>query len=768
MGTYSIISAFCLVVMFLLYIQTITHVTKNQNRDMYINIMVTGMIYTITDILWGIIYNDLLPIPIPAQKIIYALFYSSSAVLAYFWFEFLEYKQDSAFYRIPVLKHISKLPVMIVVTISFLSIWTGSFFYIGEKGEYHRGNLFVLQLFLTYGYLLFSEAKVLFHLIRTKDLEKKNTYWVILTYVIFPIIFGVLQVFYQNLPLICIGITLSSLQNFLFNIKFEQEREVSNAKINSLTRLFIISYYVNLETGEWQYVNTRGIKYSRQSQVSVDALKHFNDAIQIYASHYVHEDDRDTYLSMCHMDTIKERLNKENQPYSFIYRQIAGEHEKWHGMNILPVAYTSDGKVTHAIAAVMDVDEQVAYSIQQQQILEEALAQAKNANQAKSAFLSNMSHDIRTPMNAIIGFTNLAQAHIEDQQLVKDYLGKFSSASTHLLGLINDILDMSRIESGKIRLDETRTSLTVLANEVHTFILPTAKEKNLQFVLHTDFANDHVYCDKLRLNQVLINLLGNAVKFSPQNGTISLRISQLPDETAEGYGKYIFVVGDNGIGIKPEFLDKIFQPFEREQTMDSTGIQGTGLGLSITKNLVEMMGGEISVQSEYGKGSEFIIKITFRMEDSQTCLSGNDSTEQEVTENNIEQLSELFTGKKLLLVDDNDINREIAIAILEDAGFTVSQAENGKEAVGIIQNSVPGEYTAVLMDVQMPVMNGYEATKAIRHLPNEKLAAIPILAMTANAFEEDKKQAFEHGMNGHIAKPIDPEVLFTTLKQVIA
>ena len=728
------------------------------------NVMGMGMVYTFTDILWGMIYAQIFPIPIFIQKLIYVLFYSSSGVLTYFWFEFLESKQEYSLLKMPMTKYISKIPVIIVVTLSFLSIWTGSFFYIGANGEYCRGNLYPLMLVLTYGYLLFSEIKVIYLLFRTKDLEKRNTYWVILSYVIFPIIFGILQIFYQNLPLICIGITLSALQNFLFTIKFEQEREINKSKINSLTQLFIISYYVNLQTGEWEYINTRGTKYSGSSQLDPEIFKDFNKAIQVYASRFVHKDDRNIYLTMCNLNMIKECLNKDNKPYSFIFRRTIDGQEKWHRINILPAGYTPEGEVTHAIAAVMDVDIQIAYNVQQQQILEDALIQAEKASKAKSAFLSNMSHDIRTPMNAIIGFTHLAQKNIHDEQLLKDYLAKISSASSHLLNLINDILDMSRIESGKIHLAESKTSLTALVNDVHNFILPAVAEKRHEFIINTNLINDHVYCDKLRLNQILINLLGNAVKFSPPHSKISLTVSQFPDDTRTDYGKFVFSVKDNGIGIKPEFLDKLFQPFEREQTMDSTNIQGSGLGLSITKNLVEMMGGEISVKSEYGKGAEFIIIITFPLGSS---LSENDSFEQVTNDSDMEQLYKLFSGKKLLLADDNEINREIAIAILEDAGFIIVEAKNGKEAFDIIAISAPNEYAAVLMDVQMPVMNGYEATQAIRQLTDSKLASIPIVAMTANAFEEDKKQSFENGMNGHIAKPIDLDILFSTLKNVI-
>ena len=523
------------------------------------------------------------------------------------------------------------------------------------------------------------------------------------------------------------------------------------------------------------------------------------------------------------------------------------------------------------------------------QALSEAVHAAETANRAKSTFLSNMSHDIRTPMNAIIGFTTLAVSNIDDRKRVRDYLGKILSSSNHLLSLINDILDMSRIESGKLHLEETEVSLSDVLHDLKTIISGQIHAKQLELYMDAmDVTNEDVYCDKTRLNQVLLNLLSNAVKFTPAGGTVSVRIRQYPG-TVKGSELYEIRVKDNGIGMSQEFVQKIFSPFERERTSTVSRIQGTGLGMAITKNIVNMMGGTIEVLTEQGKGTEFIVRLPFRIQskhqriekiaeleglkalvvddDFNTCdsvtkmlvrvgmrsewtLSGKEAVlraRQSVElgdafhayiidwrlpdMNGIEVTRQIrslgddtpiiiltaydwsdievearaagvtafcakplfmsdiretlmtaigqsqaepedsilpaagtdFRGKCILIVEDNELNSEIALEILNEYGFLVDTAENGAEAVEKVKNSKPGNYDLVLMDVQMPVMNGYEATRQIRALDDPALAGIKILAMTANAFDEDRKKALECGMDGFLSKPIVIEELIDAL-----
>ena len=395
---------------------------------------------------------------------------------------------------------------------------------------------------------------------------------------------------------------------------------------------------------------------------------------------------------------------------------------------------------------------------------EDALKVAESASKAKSTFLSNMSHDIRTPMNAIIGFATLALDDIRDGKKVEDYLSKILSSSKHLLGLINDILDMSRIESGKVVLEEQETDLVTTLQELQSIMEGQAKERKLK--LHVDYSNlrdRHVYCDKTRLNQVMFNLLANAVKFTSEGGSIWLTMSQLePTCEVEDRAIYEIRVKDTGIGIDKAFIKHIFEPFERERTSTVSKIQGTGLGMAITKNIVDMMGGTIEVESQKGVGTEFIIRLELRLQ-AEAGVANEDGTKQH---GHAEGVAE-FAGKRLLLAEDNELNREIACMLLSKYGFVIDTAENGQEAVDLVAASAPGYYDLVLMDIQMPVMDGHEATRRIRNLEDKELAKVPVVAMTANAFDEDRKAAKECGMNGFISKPIHMQEVVQALRMCL-
>lgn len=541
----------------------------------------------------------------------------------------------------------------------------------------------------------------------------------------------------------------------------------------------------------------------------------------------------------------------------------------------------------------MDIDDEKRMEAQleaQRADLEDALAAAQHANRAKTTFLNNMSHDIRTPMNAIIGFTSLAAAHIDNTEQVRGYLTKIATSSNHLLSLINDVLDMSRIESGKVKIEEKECSLPEMLHDLKTIVQADIMSKQLDFYIDTvDVVNENVLCDRLRLNQVLLNLLSNAMKFTKPGGMVSVRILQKRN-APEGYAAYEFQVKDTGIGMSPEFLKNVFEPFERERTSTVSGIQGTGLGMAITRNIVDMMGGTVTVDSEVGKGTTFTVSLQFKTsscpvrqetipqlqglralvvdDDFNTCssvtkmlasiglrpdwttsgkeavlrvkLAGEQEDEYAVyiidwlmpDMNGIEVvrrirgmigedtpiivltaydwsdieeearkagvtafcskpifLSELrevlespfasgnqdeasqetfsFQGKNILLVEDNELNQEIAVEILQETGFVMDVADDGSAAVERMREAEPGQYDLILMDIQMPIMDGYEATRQIRALEDPDIAGIPIIAMTANAFEEDKKTALEAGMNGHIAKPIDVPVLLELLWEIV-
>ena len=554
-------------------------------------------------------------------------------------------------------------------------------------------------------------------------------------------------------------------------------------------------------------------------------------------------------------------------------------------LGFLRKARAAEAKAKQAASQTLELNSKLKESHKE---LETALLRAESANSAKTTFLNNMSHDIRTPMNAIIGFTSLAASHVDNKAKVKEYLSKISTSSEHLLSLINDILDMSRIESGKVKIDENPLNLPELLHDIRTIVQPNIASKQLDFLIDTvDVKDENIIADKLRLTQVLLNILSNGIKFNKIGGTISLRIKQMKSAPT-GYGNYQFIIRDTGIGMKPEFQKHIFESFSREETSTVSGIQGTGLGMAITKNIVDMMGGTITVKSEEGQGSEFVVNLTFKLsgekksyekiehlqglkvlvadDDTDTCLSissmlteigmrsewtvsGKEAVirakhsmeigdefyayiidwlmpdmngietvrrirrvigdsqpiiiltaydwsdvEEEAREAGVtafcekplfmSQLRDLlsnpgskeeetkekefdYSGKRILLVEDNELNMEIAQTILEDVGFIIDTANDGVAAVEKMEQASAGQYDLILMDIQMPIMNGYEAAKRIRGLKNPEIASIPIVAMTANAFEEDREKSYEAGMNGHLAKPVSVEKLMEMIHRVM-
>jgi two-component system, sensor histidine kinase len=391
--------------------------------------------------------------------------------------------------------------------------------------------------------------------------------------------------------------------------------------------------------------------------------------------------------------------------------------------------------------------------------LTKAVNKAEAASRSKQDFLFNMSHDIRTPMNAIIGFTDLAEQNINDAEKTHTYLTKIMTSSKHLLSLINDVLDMSRIENGKVNIEAFPVCITEQLQLMKDVVQSEVEANNLTYVEKTENVEDvYIYADALHVNRVLMNILGNAVKFTPAGGTITFTVRER-ESARHGYGLYDFIIEDTGIGMSEEFVGRIFEQFAREKSSTVSRTQGTGLGMSITKSLVDLMGGTIEVESKLGHGSKFTVTFEF-------MLTTKDVVQRNMEEQDINSSVDL-AGKKVLLVEDNELNMEIAIAILEAAGFEIETAEDGSEALNKVDEQPAGYYDVILMDIQMPMMNGYETTRAIRMLDNQEKANVPIIAMTANAFDEDKKNAKAAGMNAHISKPINVADLMQTIENVL-
>ena len=665
------------------------------------------------------------------------------------------------------------------------------------------------------------------------------------------------------------------------------------AIVDALSRDYLNVYAVNTGEDTAKVIKLEGYITSGLEK-DFQKIFPYTPLVQQYVRERVYPEDQQELLEALSIEKVTEKLASEME-YRGTYRILLNETIHNFQFTYIKVEGKNSQEGFTVLAGFRNIDAIVHKEQEQKQALEEALAQAQHASRAKTTFLNNMSHDIRTPMNAIIGFTALAASHIENAESMGNYLNKIMTSSKHLLSLINDVLDMSRIESGKVRINEEEVSLPEIMHDLKTIVQADIKAKQFEFYIDTlDVTNETIICDKLRLNQVLLNILSNSMKYTKAGGTVSVRIIQT-DSEPDGYATYQFRIKDNGIGMSEEFLEHLFEPFEREHTSTVSGIQGTGLGLAITKNIIEMMNGTVEVESEIGKGTEFIVTFRFRTvdqpqeaehlerlenlralivdDDVNTCMSvskmlssigmnpdwttqgkeavvrtefaieenrpysayvidwlmpdmngievvrrirkviGETATiiiltaydwadieeeakeagvtafcskpiflselrqilvasymeqeEEKEEESEEDNLRDFFTGRKILLVEDNEINQEIAQEILGSMGFVVDTVNDGTEAVDRIKNVEAGAYELILMDIQMPIMDGYEATRQIRALEDSAKAAVPIVAMTANAFDEDRKKAMEAGMNDHVAKPIDIENLMDTLKNVL-
>ena len=568
-------------------------------------------------------------------------------------------------------------------------------------------------------------------------------------------VMGNVKLIRENGELIC--------QRFLLDCTAQKLREESREKelfekerrhkelLRALSADYRLVCYFDLATGRGDSLRVDDTRFQVLGDLFSGELQ-FDECMKEYIEQRIWPEDREQMREVLTAQWLEAELDKKETCYAN-YR-IIGENGQMEYMEMKAVQAGSSRGI---VLGLRSVDEETRKEMEKKALLEDALTEANRASKAKTVFLSNMSHDIRTPMNAIVGFTSLAISHIDQRDLVEGYLKKIMSSGNHLLSLINDVLEMSRIESGKMRLEEAPCSLPDILHGLLNIVQADIHAKQLEFHIDAaDVVHEEVYCDRLRLNQLLLNLLSNSVKYTPAGGAVSMRIVEKPGAPA-GCGNYEFHIKDTGIGMSREFIEHIFEPFERERNSTISRIQGTGLGMAISKNIVDMMNGTITVKSEQGKGTEFGVSLTFRLSEAEKEPRKPAGAKAKTSRH----------ACRILLAEDNELNQEIAQAILEEAGFILDIAENGAAAVELLCHSEPGYYQIVLMDIQMPVMDGYTAAKTIRALPDPELSSIPILAMTANAFEEDKQAALKCGMNGHIAKPIQIGTLMEALDEVL-
>ena len=666
--------------------------------------------------------------------------------------------------------------------------------------------------------------------------------------------------------------------------EYHSSRRMLAGVVEALSKIYMFNYYIDLETME--FTEIVGLDYITASLGIKGNAVH---AFEQFTKNLIDPNYKEEFRAFVDMDTLAERIGVR-QNISLEYLSLK---KGWCRASFIVVRRNSAGMAVRVEFVIENISAERKKELEAKEELEKAYEAANKANESKSAFLTNMSHDIRTPMNAIVGFSAIAAAHIDDKERVQDCIAKITAASRHLLAIINEVLDMSRIERGKVQIQEQEANLPAIMHDFMSMIQEQIRQKGLELFIDTmDLVHENVYVDEGRFHRVLLNLVGNSIKFTPSGGTISVRLAEKP-QTSDSYGNYVISVQDNGIGMSRDFLPHVFEAFERERTSTVSKVEGTGLGMAITKNIVEMMGGNIRAESEEGKGSVFAIDLSLRIMDKEIedprierleglhalvvdddynvcdsvskmlnkigmqpewAMSGKEAilhtrsmlemehrfsayivdwrlpdmhgaevarqlrrlvgdqvpiiilTAYDVSEVEEEAkqagatevsqkplfLSQLcrilkkavgekeqpkeqavllpdghFCGKHILLVEDNALNQEIAQAILSEAGFAIDTADDGKEAVDKMEHAGEGDYDLILMDIQMPVMDGYEAVRRIRAMQQSWKKKLPIFAMTANAFEEDRQKALEAGMNGHLTKPIDTDELFLTLSEAL-
>ena len=478
----------------------------------------------------------------------------------------------------------------------------------------------------------------------------------------------------------------------------------------------------------------------------------YDESIKEYADVVVAPEDRKHFLEVTEFNALMEYFKNNDNECIIEYDVIVnGGRRRYQGKFTLSTQDPEGAKIYVGVRDTTLIEEE---RTEYNRKLMSALAQAEEANKGKSYFLFNMSHDIRTPLNAIIGYSELAKNHLDEKEVLDDYIYKIQTCGRQLLGLIGDVLDMAKIESGNLEISEKPCLCQDLMSDIMISVNESAKKKGLEFEASGNACHSTILCDKVKVQKILLNILSNAVKYTPKGGKISLSVQEKIRED-EGLSDFTFVVKDNGIGISKEFLPYIFNSFSRERNATISGVSGTGLGMTITKRLVDAMGGKIEVESQQNMGTTVTVSITF------SRLVGLEEKREEIIPD------AFLKGIRVLLVEDNEINGEIASEMLRELKVNVDLVTNGKECIDALLEKDAGYYDLVLMDIQMPVMDGYEATRIIRRFSDKDKRLIPVIAMTANAFEEDKQKAFQSGMNGHLAKPVEMRHLIQALKSAI-
>ena len=688
-------------------------------------------VFAVIDIFWGLTYYDCFGLGITGHIVTSSMFFSASAILCYGWFLYASSLVDD--------RKMSKkegvwwfVPAFLANCLVVVNLFNGKLFHMKNTIEtYARGDWYFFYRLVIDGYYLVVIVKAFLKYKKEDANKRKNM--ALFVFTILPLLIESLQSLEALLPFTTLAYVTAVLAIYIFVSVEGEDNVLKTAHItNELALECITEFHQELD-------------YIKSMNLLLDRLGRYVRAERVYISDVDKKTIIDEFVWQ-KADVVREHKWEDIITPININKKLVGY---LIAENCPSVEYIDTGLLCETIAHF------IAFKIKNKMLSEDLNRTINEKMQAKTTFLFNMSHDIRTPMNAILGFNEIARRNIDNKDRVLEALDKARISGEHMLGIINDILEISRIENGKLELNEEVVNVKDHIMSFMDMFEISMKEKGIDFRLVDETKEPFVYCDYLRTTQVIANLLSNAMKFTPSEGSVIFKCVEKPGKK-EGYVEYAVHVKDTGIGMSDEFQKKAFESFEREKTSTNSQVQGTGLGLAIAKRIALFMGGDLTFTSKIGKGTEFIFTFNARI-----AKSGKELIKK------AENRALVLKGKRILVVEDNDLNREIAIEILRAEGCIVDEAENGYVAVEKIANSKVGYYELVLMDIQMPVMDGYEAVTKIRELENKGLANIPIIAMTANAFEEDRKKAIEVGMNAHIPKPIDIDKLLGSMMELL-
>lgn len=739
------IDIICIISLFAISFLTLFGMEQKNSLLRFRSLLLATIVWVSLDAVWGFMEADVITMDGKGQLWFYAFYLGAVLLAMHRWASYIAQVMNIGFIENKVIRKIIWVLTVLLVLFIIVSAQSGLIYDLHGDIVLKNPIVFLVVITLGYAYPILEAFYSLTRIFRKRYRIEKRRSISISILVFYPLVFSLLHYATREFPFLSLGLTLAIVQVYLYIQSFEQEQYANISIIKSYNRLFLGTYYANIEENTCKLITAiDSAKFPYQEDGSYDRV------MESFVETFVLEDDKANMKKMCAREMLRERLTQENPFYTVDYRRdFREEGYKWYRVHIILCSETKSGEPRHVVLSIMDVDAERRKEIEYQKSLE-------HANQAKSDFLSHMSHDIRTPMNAIVGYAALLGQNADKVDKVKNYTQKIQASSQHLLGLINDVLDMSVIEKGNVKITESKFAIAELIQEIVDIIKPLAESKEQKFDIHSYGVDEcMVTGDKTRIRQILLNLLSNSVKYTQQEGCIILTISKdIKDDN-----RLWFEVRDNGIGMSEEFMQTMFEPFTREDNSSTRTVQGTGLGMAITKKLVDMMEGTIQAESYQGAGTimKVSLQVKLHMPEKVQIQQATQTTKWNQT----------FRGKCFLVAEDYAENIEIITEILAIDGAQCRVAINGSEAVKTFTESENGEFDLILMDIQMPMMNGYEATKMIRACSHPQAKTIPIIALTADAFEEDVRKAINAGMNAHIPKPIDLNTLRTTIAKFL-